>query len=128
MVQGYVKILVMDNEEDILSSVNTILQKEKYETTCVTTGQDAIKKVKHGKFDLVILDIMMPDLSGWDVFSQITKINPKQKVMFLSVLEITPERKAQLEKHGNVEYLLKPFDRSMFVGRVKSMLGTGKNS
>jgi DNA-binding response OmpR family regulator len=121
-----VKILAMDNEEDILSSLRTILEKENYKVTCVTTGQRAIKEVKVGKYDLVILDIMMPDLSGWDVFSQIMKINPIQKIIFLSVLEISPERKKELEKYGNVEYIVKPFDRSIFVERVKSMLSVGK--
>ena len=122
------KILVMDNEEDILSSVKTILEKESHKVTCVTTGQNAIKKMKAGRFDLAILDIMMPDMSGWDVFGQIIKMTPEQKVMFLSVLELSPERKAQLEQYETVEYLLKPFDRSVLVEHVKSMLGSGKSA
>jgi DNA-binding response OmpR family regulator len=121
-----VKILAMDNEEDILSSLRTILEKEKYQVTCVTTGQSAIKEVRTGKFDLAILDVMMPDLSGWDVFDQIMRTNPKQKIMFLSVLELSPERKMLLERHKNVGYMMKPFDRSVLVDRVKWILGTSK--
>lgn len=75
-------------------------------------------------FDLAILDIMMPDMSGWDVFNRIIKINPRQKVMFLSVLEISPERKKELEKYENVKYVLKPFDRSVLVQHVRSMVGS----
>lgn len=122
MTKGGAKILVMDNEPDILSSVRTILEKEGYSVTCVPTGKEAVDLVKTDKFDLVILDIMMPDLSGWDVFNRIRKINANQKVIFLSVLEISPGRKEQLEKLGLAEYILKPFDRSVFVARVKSIL------
>jgi DNA-binding response OmpR family regulator len=119
------KILVMDNEEDILSSVKTILEKEGYGVVCVSTGKSAINKLMTKKFDLVILDVMMPDLSGWDVFQRIMKINPKQKVMFLSALEISPERKMQLGEYGLAEYIVKPFDRSFFVDRVKVILMAG---
>lgn len=116
------KILVMDNEADILSSVKMILEKEGWDVVCVTTGKSAVSKMRTKKFDLVILDIMMPDISGWDVFERIKKLNPKQKVMFLSALEISPERRIQLEKYGLAEYIVKPFDRSFFVDRVKVLL------
>jgi len=122
------KILVMDNELDILSSLRTILEKESYNVTCVATGQSAIQKVKVGRFDLAILDIMMPDLSGWEVFDQIIKLRPELKIMFLSVLEISPERNAQLAKYDNVQYLLKPFDMSIFIKKVKLMVDLDKNA
>jgi CheY-like chemotaxis protein len=116
------KILVVDNEQDILSSMKTILEKENYGVTCVSTGESAIKKVKAGKFDLVLLDVMMADMSGWEVFDQLIKLNPEQKVMFISVLEISPERKKQIEQYDAVEYLLKPFDREVLIKHVRSML------
>jgi len=124
-----VKILVVDDEEDTLSSIKEILEKENYKVTGVNTGLGAIKEVKNEKFDLVILDIMMPHLSGWDTFSKIREINSIQKVMFLSVIESSElyrERKMNLEKSSNVEYLSKPFDRSVLVERVKSMIEVGR--
>jgi DNA-binding response OmpR family regulator len=124
-----VKILVVDDEEDTLSSIKEILEKENYKVTGVNTGLGAIKEVKNEKFDLVILDIMMPHLSGWDTFSKIREINSIQKVMFLSVIEsseLSRERKMNLEKSSNVEYLSKPFDRSVLVERVKSMIEVGR--
>ena len=103
------------------------LKKENYAVVCADSGEAAIRAAKTRKFDLAILDIMMPDLSGWDVFNKIKKLNPKQKVMFLSVLQISPERRAQLEQYEAVDYLLKPFDRSVLVKRVRSMLDLGDN-
>jgi len=117
------KILHMDNEEDILSSVKTILEKEGYEVTSVATGKGAVKKVEVEGYDLLLLDIMMPDLSGWDVFTRVMKIKTEQKVIFLTVLEISPERRKQLEEHGITDYILKPFDRKDFVRRVKAAIG-----
>lgn len=114
-----VRILVMDNEKDILSSLKTILEKENYDVKCVATGKGAIKEIEGGKFDLIILDIMMPDILGWDVFERAMTINPKQKVIFLSVLEMPQEWKTKLEKYGTAEYITKPFDNKFFTERVK---------
>jgi len=118
-----IKILHMDNEEDMLTSVQQILEKEGYEVTNVSTGKEAVKEIDAHDYDLLILDIMMPDLSGWDVFTRVTKVKPEQKVIFLTVLEISPERKKQLEEHGIADYILKPFDRDYFVNHVKALLG-----
>jgi len=117
-----IKILHMDNEEDVLSSVKTILEKEGFEVESVTRGQTAIDKIIANGFKLVLLDIMMPDLSGWDVFTRLMKTSPHVKVIFLSVLEISPERKKQLIEHGVSDYILKPFDRADLVKRVKAAL------
>ncbi len=115
-------ILVMDNEEDMLSSIRTILKKEGYKVSCFDTGKKALNALKTKKFDLLVLDIMMPDLSGWDVFGRARKINDKQKVIFVSVLEISPERKRELENYGLAEYITKPFDIARFIDRVKIIL------
>ncbi len=117
-----IKILVMDNEQDMLSSIKDILTKEGYKVSCFNTGKKVIAALKTKKFDLLILDIMMPDLSGWDVFSRVRKINNKQKVIFVSALEISPERKKVLENYGLAEYITKPFDMATFVDRVKIIL------
>lgn len=116
------KILHMDNEEDTLSSVKTILEKEGFEVKPVTRGKTAIEAIEKDKFDLVLLDIMMPDLSGWDVFTRLMKVAPQIKVIFLSVLEVSPERKKQLIKNGVSDYILKPFDRADLVKRIKAAL------
>ena len=106
----------------MLSSIRTILKKEGYKVSCFDTGKKALNALKTKKFDLLVLDIMMPDLSGWDVFGRARKINDKQKVIFVSVLEISPERKRELENYGLAEYITKPFDIARFIDRVKIIL------
>lgn len=117
------KVLHMDNEPDTLASVKTILEKEGYQVTSVLTGKEAIQKATEGPFDLLLLDIMMPDLSGWDVFTRAMRINSKYKVIFLTVLEISPERKNQLKQHGISDYILKPFDKDDLVKRIRAAIG-----
>lgn len=117
------RILHMDNEEDTLSSVKTILEKEGYEVTSVTTSKKAEKEADLDDYDLVLLNITMPDLSGWDVFTRLMKIRPDIKIIFLTTLKISPERQEHLVRHGIADYILKPFDRDDFVGRVKKVLG-----
>lgn len=116
------KILHMDNEEDTLLSVKTILEKEGFIVESATRGKNAIEAIEADGFDLVLLDIMMPDLSGWDVFTRLMRTAPNIKVIFLSVLEISAERREELIKHGVSDYILKPFDRDDLVKRVKAAL------
>ena len=118
------RILHIDNEPDTLASVKTILEKEGYEVVSISNGKDAIKEIAYDGYSLVLLDIMMPDLSGWDVFTRIMKISPEYKVVFLSVLDVTPERLAELKKHGLAGYITKPFDREVFVKKVADIINS----
>lgn len=117
------KILHMDNEPDVLSSVKTILEKEGYEVTSAISGEETLEAVVKEDFDLLLLDIMMPDLSGWDVFSRVMKRDPDQKVAFLTALEISPARKKTLKKLGIAEYFTKPISIKDFSQRMKAIMG-----
>ncbi|MDX1607869.1 MAG: response regulator [Candidatus Spechtbacterales bacterium] len=116
------KILHMDNELDVLESVRAILERDGYEVKSASTVDETLSAIENEDYDLVLLDIMMPSLSGWDVFNRITKEKPDQKVAFLSALEVSPERKKALIKAGVVDYFTKPIDIKNFSKRIKSVL------
>ena len=118
------KILHVDDEEDTLSVVKTILEKEGYEVVSVNQGVTALKEIDVDGFGLLILDIMMPDMSGWDLFGRISQIKPDYKVIFLSVLELTPEKIKELKDSGVRDYIKKPFDRDDLVARVKNVINS----
>ncbi len=118
------KILHVDDEEDTLKVVKTILEKEGFEVTSVNTGVRALKEINLDGFKLLIFDIMMPDMSGWDLFSRIGKIKPNHKVVFLSVLEISNKRIKELKDAGVKDYIRKPFDRNDFVARIKKAINS----
>jgi DNA-binding response OmpR family regulator len=116
------RILHVDDENDTLRVVKTILEKEGFEVVSATSGENALEKVSLDGFDLIILDIMMPDMSGWDLFTRIAKIKPNYKVIFLSVLEISDEKLKEFKDSGIKDYIKKPFDRDELVSRVKKAM------
>jgi DNA-binding response OmpR family regulator len=118
------RILHVDDEPDTLEVVKTILEKEGFEVESVESGKGALKQVKLDSFDLILLDIMMPDMSGWDLFTRIGKIKPEYKIVFLTVLEISESRLKQLKEHGVKDYITKPFDRDELVARVKKVISS----
>lgn len=118
------KILHVDDERDTLTVVKTILEKEGYDVVSVNRGTSALKEIKLDGFDLLIFDIMMPDMSGWELFTRIGKIKPDYKIIFLSILEISNEKLKELKKAGVKDYIRKPFDRDDLVKRVKKAIAS----
>ena len=124
MVETKKRILHVDDEPDTLKVVKTILEKAGFEVESVESGKGALEKVKLDSFDLILLDIMMPDISGWDLFTRIAEIKKAYKVVFLTVLEISESRLNQLKEHGVKDYITKPFDRDELVAKVKKVLSS----
>ena len=124
MVKIKKRILHVDDEPDTLKVVKTILEKEGFEIDSVESGSSALKRVNFNNYSLIILDIMMPDMSGWDLFTRITQIKPEYKVIFLTVLEISESKLTRLKEHGIKDYITKPFDRDELVVRIKKALSS----
>ena len=122
MVETKKRILHVDDEPDTLQVVKTILEKEGFEVESVESGKDALKQVDINSYDLIILDIMMPDMSGWDLFTRITKIRSAYKIIFLTVLEVSEARLKELKEYGIKDYITKPFDRDELVARINKAL------
>jgi DNA-binding response OmpR family regulator len=114
--------MTVDNEPDVVNLVKKILEREGYEVATALSGKECLDMLEKGKPDLVLLDIMMPDLSGWDVYEQIRKRDQKLKVAFLSVIEVSPERKKKLIEEGLSDYIMKPFKKAELVERVKKII------
>jgi two-component system response regulator VicR len=122
MVDKKKRILHVDDEPDTLEVVKTILEKEGYEVDSVLSGKDALKKVELDNYGLLLLDIMMPDMSGWDLFTRISEIKKEYKVVFLTVLAISESRLNQLKDHGVIDYIKKPFDRDELVAKINKIV------
>jgi len=118
------KILHVDDEPDTLEVVKTILEKEGYEVDSVSSGKDALKEIELDNYSLLLLDIMMPDMSGWDLFTRITQIKKEYKVVFLTVLAISESRLNQLKDHGVIDYIKKPFDRDELVAKINKIVSS----
>lgn len=118
-------IMIVDDEKDVRDTVKDVLEKEGYKVTEAEDGQTCLSLLTKQKFDLIILDVMMPEMSGWDVLTEIlqTKKEYQNKIMFLSVVEISEEKRQTLIKGGILDYIIKPFDIDYLVNRIKKLLG-----
>ena len=111
------KIMVVDNEPDIVDLTRTVLEIGGYNVIPAYSGEECLKKL-----DLILLDIMMPGMSGWDVFNRVKKKYSKMKVAFMSVLEISDKRKQVLLDEGLSDYIMKPFDKDSLLNKIDKIL------
>jgi two-component system response regulator VicR len=116
------KIMVVDNEPDIVDLTRTVLELGGYLVVTAYSGEECLRRLEKEKVDLVLLDIMMPGMSGWDVFNRINKKSTEIKVAFMSVLEISDKRKQVLLDEGLADYIMKPFDKETLLNRVDKIL------
>jgi DNA-binding NtrC family response regulator len=102
-------ILIVDDEDIVIRSCKRILADDQHVIDSATNGWDALKKVDEGRFDLVILDIMMPKMDGLEVLQQVKERHPDVDVIMVTGLsQIQTAVKAM--KLGAFDYLPKPFD------------------
>ena len=116
------KIMVVDNETGIVDLTRTVLELGGYQVVTAYSGEECLRILEKEKVDLVLLDIMMPGMSGWDVFNRINKKSSDVKVAFMSVLEISDKRKQVLLDEGLADYIMKPFDKESLLNRVDRIL------
>ena len=116
------RILHVDDDSDTSIVVKTILEKAGYEVISKTSGKDVLEAVKKSKFDLVLLDIMMPDMSGWDLFNRLHTQDSNLKVAILSIIKLTSDKVDELMRSGLEDYITKPFERQDLVNRVKKII------
>jgi CheY-like chemotaxis protein len=119
------KVLIVDDEKDISSSVKMLVDKLGYSSKTVNDGESALASLKKEKFDLVLLDILMPRMSGREVLEKIradSKLK-NQKVAFLSVVQLSPGGQGSIKKLNPVAYFQKPIvDIDDFKSKLKGLL------
>ena len=122
----FAHILVVDDDEGIRSLVKKYLNENKYLITTADNAEDALEKVKIIKFDLIVLDIMMPGKSGLE-FIQENKDILDTPVILLTAKGQASERVEGLEI-GADDYLPKPFEPKELLLRIKNILNRTKKS
>jgi DNA-binding response OmpR family regulator len=112
-------ILVVDDDPQIRESLRKVLRAEGYEVVMAANGQEGIRQFYADRFDLLLLDVSLPDISGWEVFGTLTSINP-----FLPIIIITgKDEQHDLAVLGGVGALIeKPLDVPRLLETVKELL------
>jgi CheY-like chemotaxis protein len=117
------KILIVDDDRVILKTLEKILLGAGYSVIPLSLGREAIKTARDKSPDLIILDIMMPDMDGGDV-AHVLKNDPETRdipIIFLSSLVTKREEQSSSRKHG-LYFLAKPINRDVLLNGVKEYI------
>ncbi|MCF7871184.1 MAG: response regulator [Candidatus Omnitrophica bacterium] len=118
------KILIADDEPDFVELISMRLEVNGFEVVAAKDGQEAVDKTKKEKPDLLILDLMMPKLDGFEV-CRMLKFDDNFKnlpIIVLSALDQQQDREKAVEA-GADEYFIKPFDLSLLLTKIKELVG-----
>ena len=114
------RILIAEDEEATARALKLLLEKAKNSADIVHTGTDAWDYISAGSYEVIVLDIMMPGMSGLEVLSLIRKNHISTPVLMLTAKAEVEDRVAGLEA-GADDYLPKPFDTAELIARVKAL-------
>lgn len=114
------KVLVVEDEADVAAAMAAALESSGYEPTIATNGNQAVKEIVTDQYDLVVLDIALPGIDGFEVLKQ-TRPKVKTPVMMLTARSGVKDRVKGLTE-GADDYLTKPFELSEFLARVQALI------
>jgi CheY-like chemotaxis protein len=118
-------VLIIEDEKNIREVLKEMLSTEGYEVTCVAKGKEGIELFKKKKFDLVITDLGIPGMSGWEVADQIKSINPSTPVVLSTGWGV--EFDPATMKSKNVDQVIKkPFNLKQVLEVISNLVGEEK--
>jgi two-component system, OmpR family, copper resistance phosphate regulon response regulator CusR len=115
------KILIVEDEKKVASFIKKGLEEYNYEAEIANDGLTAEKMAQTYKYDLFILDIIIPGINGLDLCKKLKKVNPNLPVLMLTALGTTDDKVTGFEAGAN-DYLVKPFEFRELLARVKVLL------
>jgi len=114
------QLLVVDDDEDIRALLRLLLERAGYDVDDQADGRAALRAFHKGNHDLVLLDVTMPDLDGWELLERIRDLSDVP-VLMLTARDSESDRVRGL-RGGADDYVTKPFDREELVARVEALL------
>jgi len=120
------KILVVDDEQNMRTGLKDNLEFEGYEVDTANDGEQGLKKILDNRYNLIILDVMMPKKSGFDVCKEVRKAGITTPVILLTAKGDEIDKVVGLEI-GADDYVTKPFSLRELLARVKAILRRGEN-
>ncbi len=118
------KILIVDDDDNICQLLTLYLVKESYNTSICHNGKDAIKMLREGEYDLALLDIMMPEMDGYETLAEVRKFSDIPIIMVSAKGE--PIDKISGLDHGADDYVTKPFEPQELISRIKAIFRRSK--
>jgi DNA-binding response OmpR family regulator len=116
------KILVVDDEDDILHFLELVLKEKGYHVATASGGHEALTKAQLERPDLILLDIMMPQMDGWEVL-KLLRVDPETARIPVAMLSARTEAKDRVQglQEGAIDYICKPFSLLELLGKVEAI-------
>ncbi|RLG39276.1 MAG: two-component system response regulator [Candidatus Alkanophagales archaeon] len=117
-------VMTVDDEDEVVQLIRLILEAEGYDVITASSGKECLEKLERHKPDLILLDIMMPGMDGWETLRQIRKDERLKDVpvAMLTAVPLTTETLRREEIEGLVDYIVKPFTRESLLKKVEELL------
>jgi DNA-binding response OmpR family regulator len=122
-----VRILVVEDELKVANALKEGLEDERYEVVLAQTGEDAFFRITTEKFDLILLDLMLPGRDGLQILSSVRKSGIETPVLLLTARDSLEDRVTGLNS-GADDYLVKPFAFAELVARIRALLRRGRTT
>jgi len=114
------RILIIEDEADLLTSLVRALRHEGYAVDTAMEGEDGLYKALNCNYDVILLDVMLPVLDGWQILEQLRSLK-KTPVLMLTARDATMDRIRGLDS-GADDYLVKPFELDELLARVRALI------
>ena len=116
-----IKILVVEDEKDLNNIITKHLKKNNFSVDSVFDGEEAIDFLEYGSYDLVILDVMMPKMNGYEVVKHLRENKNETAVLMLTAKDGVEDKVKGLDL-GADDYLIKPFDFTELLARIRAIV------
>lgn len=115
------KVLLAEDEKRMNRAICEILRQEKYEVTSVENGKDALNEIESGVYDIIVLDVMMPEMNGFTVAANTRKAGIRTPILMLTAKSEVDDKVEGLDS-GADDYLTKPFMAKELLARIRALL------
>ena len=123
MVEGKMekKIMIVDDETDVLISLKTVFERNKYEVITVTNGIECIKEIEKGFKGIVLMDLMMPEMDGWETIQEIVNLGLSKNVSIAIITGNGTKDSQKMSSLGSYvfDYMTKPLDIAQLLSIVE---------
>ena len=116
------KILIIEDEPATVAGLEEALKEENFEVSSALTGEVGYKKAKSGNYDLIILDLKLPDMSGIDICKNLRKEGLKKPILMLTARKEELDEILGLEVGAN-DFVTKPFKIKVLIARIRALIG-----
>ncbi len=115
------RILVVEDEKDLNNIITKHLKKNNFSVDSVFNGEEALEYLEYGAYDLIVLDIMLPKLNGYEVVKKLRENKNETAVLMLTARDSIDDKIKGLDL-GADDYLIKPFDFGELLARIRALV------